>query len=265
MRFQAATVWCWLLAAVIATAQGLTVASPIAVRNREGTSHGFVVVRSDEGKILATGDAIQTVKGSRVTSELMLHFVDGSLHQETTVFEQGTVFRLLSDHLIQQGPAFGNQTDALIDMSGKVTLRSKGGKEKSYQLRMPDDTANGLLLTIIKNLPTADSETSVSLVITSSKPRVVKFRIRPSGTQPFSAGGAPHKALHLVGHVDIGGVAGALATVVGKQPPDVDFWIVAGKAPAFVKFRGPLCEQGSSWNIELVSPKLEDQPKASTQ
>lgn len=247
-----------MLAAVLAAAQGPVVGSPIAVRNREGTSHGFVVVRSSEGKILAAGDAIQTVKGARVTSELVLHFVDGSLHQETTVFEQGAVFRLLSDHLVQHGPSFRNQTDVLIDMSGKVTQRSADGKEKSYQLKMPDDTANGLLLTIIKNLPTVDTETTVSLVTTSSKPRVVKFRIRPSGTQPFSAGGAERKALHLVGHTDIPGVAGALAGVVGKQPPDVDFWIVAGKAPAFVKYRGPLYEQGPSWTIELISPRLED-------
>jgi hypothetical protein len=258
MRLQARTVWCWLLATIVATTQGRVAASPIPVRNREGTSHGFIVLRTDQGKILASGDAIQTVKGSRVTSELVLHFVDGSLHQETTVFEQRTVFRLVSDHLIQQGPSFRNQTDVLIDMSGKVTLRSQDGKEKSYQLKMPDDTANGLLLTIIKNLPTLDSATNVSYVSTSSKPRVVKFQIRPSGTQPFNAGGPERKALHLVGHVDLSGVTGVFAAMVGKQPADVDFWIVEGKAPAFVKYRGPLYEQGPPWSIELTSPRLED-------
>jgi hypothetical protein len=37
-------IWCWLLAAVIATTQGRVVASPIALSNREGTAHGFVEI-----------------------------------------------------------------------------------------------------------------------------------------------------------------------------------------------------------------------------
>jgi hypothetical protein len=231
-------------------------ADPIIVKHREGASHGFVVLRSGNGKVLATGDAIQTVTGPRVTSKLVLHFADGSLYEDTTVFEQKAVFRLLSDHVRQQGPSFPDPLDAVVDTAGTVTVSTEKGKDTRHQLKIPNDAANGLLFTIIKNLPTTSSETTVSLVTTESNPRIVKFRIRPSGTNFFTAGGPQRKAMHLVGHTDIPGIAGAVAHVIGKQPADVDFWILEGSAPTLVEFRGPLYDQGPIWSIEPASPKL---------
>jgi hypothetical protein len=187
-----------------------------------------------------------------------LHFLDGSLYEDTTVFEQRSVFRLVSDHHTQHGPSFPEPVDALVEAAGKVTLRTDDGKTKSYHLKIPGDVANGMLFTVIKNLPALDSETSVSLVATTSTPRIVKFHIRPSGTQPFSAGGAEREAMHFVGHTDIPGIVGAVAHLMGKQPADADFWIAEGRAPAFVKFRGQLYDGGPLWNVELTSPKLED-------
>jgi hypothetical protein len=63
-------------------------------------------------------------------------------------------------------------------------------------------------------------------------------------------------SLHFVGHTDMSGLAGVVAKTIGKQSPDVDFWIFDGKAPAFVRFLGPLYEGGSVWSIELATPKL---------
>jgi len=238
-------------------AQAPLYAESVSVRCKEGTSHGFVVVRSVDGKILASGDAIQTVSGDRVTSQLTLRFKDGSVHEETTEFSQGAVFRLVSDNLRQAGPSFPKPVDAHIDVAnGVVSVREKEGEPHKSHLRLPEDLANGLLITILKNLPQADPETTVELVTTSSKPRVVKFTIRPQGAAQFAAGGPAHEALHFVGHTDIGGLAGAVAPLIGKQPPDVNFWVVGGKAPAFVKFLGPLYEGGPIWSIELAAPKL---------
>ena len=39
----------------------------VAVRHKEGLVHGFLVLRSVDGKILANGDLIQTAVGDRVT------------------------------------------------------------------------------------------------------------------------------------------------------------------------------------------------------
>jgi hypothetical protein len=54
--------------------------------------------------------------------------------------------------------------------------------------------------------------------------------------------------------VEIGDIKGALAPLVGKQPPDTNIWILAGTAPAFLKSEGPACEDCPIWRTELASP-----------
>src|SRR5439155_20033428 len=76
---------------------GLASAEPVAVRHAEGLVHGFLVLRSPQGALLASGDLIQTARGNRVTNRLGLRFKDGSLHDETAVFSQAGHFQLLSD------------------------------------------------------------------------------------------------------------------------------------------------------------------------
>ena len=253
----------WMFLLGFALLPQVLVATPITVKNREGTYHGFVVLRSADGKMLATGDALQTLKGDRVYSELLLHFKDGSLHDEKTVFTQGHQFRLISDHLTQEGPSFPDGVECDIDAAtGQVSVRGKDGKEKQTRLHLAEDVSNGLLITLLKNLPES-GDTTVTMVSADSKPRVVKFSFRPRGEESFSAGGAAHKALHFVGHIDVGGVAGVVASITGKQPADVDFWVSSGKAPAFIKFLGPLYNGGPVWSIELAAPRLEDEKTAS--
>lgn len=58
-------------------------AEPIAVRRTEGVVHGFLVLRTLEGKTLADGELIQFAQGDLVTSRLLFRFRDGSLHDET--------------------------------------------------------------------------------------------------------------------------------------------------------------------------------------
>lgn len=101
--------------------------------HKQGTIRGFLVLRSMEGKTLASGDLIQVVRGDRLISSLIFHFKDGSIDDETTVFSQHREFRLLSDHHVQKGPSFPHPMDVLIDASsGQVTVRSSdGGNEKS--------------------------------------------------------------------------------------------------------------------------------------
>jgi hypothetical protein len=151
----------------------------IPVKHKEGVSHGFIVLHSKDGQMLATGDMIQTIEGERVTSEVVLHFKDGSVHDEVTVFSQSHEFRLLSDHLKQYGPSFPDPVDVYIDVgSGNVKVHSeKSGKSKDeeHHLQMPEDVATGLTLTLLKNISPSAPETTVSMVSTSDKPRVVKI------------------------------------------------------------------------------------------
>jgi hypothetical protein len=61
-------------------------AAPIAVRHKEGVAHGFLVLRTLDGKILAAGGLIQVMRDDQVTIDFTLRFKDGSLHHETTIY-----------------------------------------------------------------------------------------------------------------------------------------------------------------------------------
>jgi hypothetical protein len=54
--------------------------------------------------------------------------------------------------------------------------------------------------------------------------------------------------------VELGAVAGSLARVTGKQPPDTHVWVLKSAVPAFVKSEGPLFQGGPVWRIELATP-----------
>src|SRR5947207_15766519 len=86
-------------------------ADMIPVRHTEGLIHGFLVVRTLEGKALADGQMTQDARSDRVTTHLIFRFKDGSIYEDTTKFSQRGTFRLLSDHLILRGPLFKHPMD----------------------------------------------------------------------------------------------------------------------------------------------------------
>jgi hypothetical protein len=244
----------------------LVSASPVAVRYKEGVVHGFLVLSTLEGNPLADGDVIQIAHGNQITSHLVFHFKDGSRQDETAVFSQRGYFRLISYHLVQKGPAFQRAMEVSIATStGQVTVQytDDDGKEKvaSERLKLPPDLANGLVLTLLKNIRPDAPQTEVSMVVATPKPRLVKLAITAQGTEPFSLAGSSREALHYVVKIEIGGIAGLVAPLLGKQPPDTQIWVLGGEAPAFVKSEGVSFLGGPIWRIELVSPVW---PKAAT-
>jgi hypothetical protein len=94
----------------------------------------------------------------------------------------------------------------------------------------------------------------VAIVASTPKPRLVKLAISPEGEDSFSVGAVEIKATRYVIKVEIGGISGVVAPVIGKQPPDTHVWMLGGKAPAFLKSEGPLYDDGPIWRIELASP-----------
>jgi hypothetical protein len=229
-------------------------AAEVAVHHAEGVTHAFLLVSTLKKKTVGVGDLIQFTHGDQVTIELSLHFKDGSVHDETAVYSQRGVFRLLSDHLVQKGPTFPHPMDVSVEMkTGTVTVHyTDDGKEKvqTEKLDLPADAANGLLLNLLKNLDPGASQTTVSMIAATPKPRVVKLVISSNGQHPFSVGGAERQAAEFVIKIDIGGVAGAVAPLVGKQPPDTHVWVYGGDAPTIVRFEGALFEGGPIWRLE---------------
>jgi hypothetical protein len=230
----------------------------VAVQHPEGLVHGFLELRTLEGANLADGDLIQNVRGDRVTSRLIFHFKDGSTYDDTAIFSQRGSFRLLSDHLIEQGAAFEHPMDLLVNGStGEATVTyTEGGKEKTEteRLQLPPDVANGIVLVLLKNIRPDTPEIKLSMVVATPKPKLVRLGITPQGEETFSAGNATHKAMHYVVKAELGGLSGAFASLLGKEPPDTHVWILQGEAPAFIKMEGPLALGGPVWRMELMSP-----------
>jgi hypothetical protein len=243
----------WVFSGVAASA------SPVAVRYKQGLVHGFLVLSTLEGVAIAAGDLSQVTRGDQVTTQLAFRFKDGSRQDETTVFSQRGDFRLVSYHLVQKGPAFKNASDLTITCAtGQVTVRytDDDGKEKvaSEHMTLPADLANGLIPTLLANMRAGTPQMVVPMVVAGPKPRLVKIVVNAQGTQPFSLGGFSREAMHYVAKVELGGVAGVVAPIVGKQPPDSQIWILGGEAPVFIKSETLSYVGGPMWRIELVAP-----------
>ncbi|ADW70671.1 hypothetical protein [Granulicella tundricola] len=232
-------------------------AEPIPVRHIQGTAHGFLSIRSLDGKLLAAGDLIQVAHADRVTSRLTFHFRDGSLDDETTTFTQSGSFHLISDHHIQRGPSFPKPLDLTIEANGQLTFRILGGDGKPQttqeHMDLPPDVANGMQLTLLMNLSADSPEIKVPFVVTVGKPRLIHFAVKPEGEETFTIGGVHRKATDFTVKPELGGLVGLVAPLVGKQPPDCHVWIMEGLAPAFIREEGQLYYGGPIWRIEQIS------------
>ena len=257
-----------LVVVFVCALQPAATADPISVRYPEGTLHGFLELRSDDGRVLAVGDLVQNVKGDRVTAKLTFHFKDGSIDDETTVFSQRQIFRLITDRHIQKGPSFPNPIDLSIDTPSRaVTVRTTGkdGKEavKTDHLNMPPDLANGIVSILIKNIRPGAPETKVSMLVATPRPRLIKLAISPQGEEPFSLVDTPRKALHYEIKIELGGVAGIVAPAIGKQPPNIQLWMVGGQAPVFVREEGQTYPDGPIFTIQLIGPVWPNSQRSS--
>jgi len=232
---------------------GTLYSAPVPVRFVQGSAHGFLVLKTTQGIRLATGDVTQTVHGDQVTSHLSFQFKDHSVYDETTVFSQKGTFRLISDHLVQHGRSFPKSLDFLIESSGWVSTVTDGGKVTREHLDLPPDVSNGLPPNLLMNiLPSAPG--AISFVAPGAKPRLVQVVIKTAGKKPFIVGDTRREAIDYILHVELGGLTGVIAPIIGKQPADYHIWILLGNAPAFIREEGQLFEGGPIWRIEQVSP-----------
>ncbi len=211
--------------------------------------HGFLALRTLDGKRLADGERTQVAEGDRVTSRLIFRFKDGSVYDDTTIFSQRGAFRLLSDHLVQRGPCFKQPMETSIDASsGHITVRYKdpSGKDKILNERrdLPSDVANGLLFTLVKHIQPHVPQTTVSLVATTPKPRVVKLEILPEGEKAIASGNTKHETARYVVKVKnrrdsrIGGAA--LGETASRHARVGSYW----RCPRFRQIgRSALCRR----------------------
>jgi hypothetical protein len=106
----------------------------------------------------------------------------------------------------------------------------------------------------LKNISPDTKETKVSYVVGAPKPRLVHLSITPVGEEAFSVAGGRHKATRFTEKVEIGGIAGMIAPMMGKKPADTNVWVVHEGAPAFVRADLALYVGGPIWRIEVTGP-----------
>ena len=236
------------------------------MRGLQGNTHAFLSVKSPDGRVLASGEIIQTANADRVNAHVVIRFRDGSLDEETTVYSQHGNFRLISDHHIQHGPSYPHPLDMLVEASGDITY-VKFGKDgqqetKHSHLDLPPDVANGLLFTLVLNIASDTPETTVPIVALAPEPKLVNASIRRGLDSSYSVGGSRHTAGFFVVKTQLGGIQGIVAPLVGKQPADAHIWTVPGEAPSLIRVDAQLYDAGPIWRIELLSPIVSTRPAA---
>lgn len=238
-------------------------AAPVAVRFAEGVTHGFLLLSTIDGGLIASGDLLQVGQGGQVESRMVFHFKDGSLFDERVVFSQQRVFAMQSYHLVQRGSALSEDSEiSLQQASGKYYVKTKShkdGREEAIDgtLELPPDVYNGMVTTVTKNLAKGASET-VHIVAFTPKPLLIELELKPVGKQKMLVGQLTKTSIHYAFKPHPGPWLEVFAKLLGHMPSDYHVWIIAEGAPTFVRFEGPLNPTGVIWRIELISPRWPD-------
>jgi hypothetical protein len=232
-------------------------AQAVVVRHKEGRVHGFLVLRDQSSRQIGSGEVTEEAQGDRVTLHTVYRFHDGSVDDETTVFSQRAAFQLISDHHLQQGPFFSKALDLTIDGSGQVTSRSIDHDGKPRVETMHMDLPSGVLVTgmvcsIMANLDQHTPGLKLPILSPTEKPRLIHEKITRDGSGSFSVAGVRHRATIFRMKAELGGVAGVVAPMIGKEPADELIWVVEGVAPELVRASGQLSEGGPVVSIEMA-------------
>jgi hypothetical protein len=242
-----ATLLCW----------GVAESAPIRVRMIEGNFRAFLVLRTLDGTAIAYGEVGQKPTGNLIECRTLLRFKDGSLYLESATFSQKSVFRLEGYRLEQHGPSYPTLEVSFDRKSGQYKARSQAEKNDkpkaaSGKFEMPADLYNGLALILLKNLPGGAGAT-VHMAVFTPEPRLIEMEWSWEGEDEVLLGGRAMKTMRSLVKLKIGGLTGVIASLVGKSPPDLRYWLVTGDVPAFVKFEGAMFLNGPVWRLEMTT------------
>ena len=171
-----------LMSLVWATSAVALDAAEVRVRFPEGTTRGFLAIRTPQGDRIGHAELTQKPRGDEVDSRLLLQFKDGSVHDERSTYSQRGVFRLEAYRLTQRGPSFPGADVTFDRKSGRYQAKTRekaGAPEEtaSGEFEMPSNLANGLTLLLLKNMPRGERVTA-QLVAFTPKPRLLRMTLQ---------------------------------------------------------------------------------------
>lgn len=248
-----------LFAAWLSTA---ALAEQIPVRHIQRPMHRFMVTRSQDGKTIARGEFWQAAQGDEVSMRLTFHFIDGSIDDETTTYRQQGAFRLIRDHHIQNGPFFTRPIDFTVDAATGTTTSltaDKNGKTRvqSKHMNLPDDLANGIVGTLLLNVPHNTSPFRVGMLAPVGGGRLIRLLITPEDEQTVHLAGQTLKATVFRVHPELGGIVSLIARLLGLQPKDLTVWVLEGEEPAVAVIVGQLGGYGPVVSSELEGASFD--------
>ena len=231
-------------------------AEPISVTHIQLPRHASMVARSETGKIIARVEFTETVQGDEVTMRRTYRFVYGSIDDETTTYSQRGTFRLVRNHHIQNGPFFATPVDLTVEAATGITTSRTTDKDgkihvESAHIDLPDDLANGIVGTLLVNVPPNTAPFRMGILTPVLGGRLIRILISPEGEQPFHRTGQTLEATVFRIHPELGGILGMLATLFGLQPKDVMVWVLEGEKPAVMRVVGQMSGFGPVVSSEL--------------
>ncbi len=248
----------FMVSALLAiTLRAAAPAEQIPVKHIQRSLHRSMVTHSDSGKVIATVDFSQVVQAHEVTMRLTYRFVDGSIDDEMTTYTQQGTFHLVSDHHMQRGPFFAKPSDFTVEADtgmaiSRTTDRNGRAHVETERMDLPYDLANGIVGTLLLNVPSDTTPFRVGLLAPVGGGRLIRILISPERQESFQMAGQSLKATVFRIHPELGGIVGLLASLIGIQPKDVLVWVREGEQPAVVKIVGQLGGYGP-----VVSSVLE--------
>ena len=236
-------------------------AEPIAVRHIQRPMHRYMVARSEDGRTIANGEFSQVVEGNEVTMRMVYRFVDGSIDDEMTTYRQQSTFQLVRNHHVQSGPFFAKPIDFTVEAaSGIATSRTidKNGKihVESKHMDLPADLANGIVGTLLLNVPHNTKPFRVGMLTPVGGGRLVPLLISPVDEQTVYLAGQTFQATVFRVHPELGGILRMFARLIGIQPKDVVVWVLEGEEPAVAVIVGQLGGYGPVVSSDLVGTSL---------
>jgi len=255
---RAASAIVWLV--VHLTACESSAAAPVPVRFAKGSAHAYLVLRDAQARVIAQGDWWQIPHDDQIEVHLRFEFGDGSLSHETYLLSQRRVWTLLSYRSEQRGPSFPRDIEAQVDRgSGRYTVRTRDRDDGDVDLdegeiELPEDAyAFGPLAMLLESVKPGEGISGHAIAFTP-KPRVLKLEIMPGVEDRVAVEGTNRKTRRYVVNAKLEGLIGVGASIVGKQPPALHYWMAGDPMPTFLRVDCPLYPEGPIWHVELAAP-----------
>jgi hypothetical protein len=125
-------------------------------------------------------------------------------------------------------------------------------------MHLPDDLANGIVGTLLLNVPHNTTPFRVGMLAPVGGGRLIRLLISPEDEQTVHLAGQTLKATVFRIHPELGGILSVIARLLGLQlPKDVMVWVLEGEEPAVAVIVGQLGGSGPVVSSDLVGTSFD--------